>query len=133
MAGPEARFKMRFVKKLREYGHIQPIESITAPGIPDVNGCIDGIEFWIELKYFPIWPRKKFNSKLSEYQKLWLRTRWKNGGKAFYLAQIEKDYLFLMGKTVMEIDGEYPMDVICQGKLWEKGINYEELISYIKR
>lgn len=127
----EARFRIRLVRELRELGHIQPIESVTGPGIPDLNGCIEGVDFWIELKYFKKWPKKNFKSKLSEYQKLWLRTRWKNGGQAYYLAQIEKDYLLISGKYAMQLDELTVEEVIQQGMLWKNKLDTYDLSRVI--
>ena len=36
-------------KKHRDW-HFVRIESNTINGIPDINACMDGIEFWLELK-----------------------------------------------------------------------------------
>tara|TARA_A100001515_G_scaffold47868_1_gene37836 strand:+ start:310 stop:633 length:324 start_codon:yes stop_codon:yes gene_type:complete len=58
------------------------IENKAGPGVPDVNGCYKGLEFWIELKVI------KGNSlRLSKFQKAWIYERTKSGGKVFVLAR----------------------------------------------
>lgn len=31
-------------------GHLQRIENLVSPGAPDLNGCYQGVEVWVELK-----------------------------------------------------------------------------------
>jgi len=58
------------------------IENRSLPGVPDVNGCYNGIEFWLELKVI------KGNSlQLSKFQKAWIYERTRVGGKVFVLAR----------------------------------------------
>ena len=38
------------IKRALPYVHWQRIETGTGQGVPDVNGCIGGDEFWLELK-----------------------------------------------------------------------------------
>ena len=79
--GPEAKL-WQDVKKALKDAHLVRIENKASPGIPDVNGCYKGIEFWIELKVI------KGNSlQLSKFQKAWIYERTKSGGKVFVLAR----------------------------------------------
>jgi hypothetical protein len=50
--------------------HFQRIETNVGLGVPDVNGCGDGIEFWLELKV-----SSNKQSSLSKYQQKTLRQR----------------------------------------------------------
>jgi hypothetical protein len=50
--------------------HFQRIETNVGLGVPDVNGCGDGIEFWLELKV-----SSNKQSSLSKYQKAWIIRR----------------------------------------------------------
>ena len=79
--GPEAKL-WQDVKKALKDAHLVRIENKVGPGIPDVNGCYKGIEFWLELKVI------KGNSlQLSKFQKAWIYERTRVGGKVFVLAR----------------------------------------------
>ena len=79
--GPEAKL-WQDVKKALKDAHLVRIENKACPGVPDVNGCYDGVEFWIELKVI------KGNSlRLSKFQKAFINERSKHGGKVFVLAR----------------------------------------------
>jgi len=60
--------------------HLIRIESSTINGIPDVNACIKGNEFWFELK-----SNDDKNYGISKYQINWIIKRQRAGGKAFIL------------------------------------------------
>ena len=67
--------------------HWQRIESgITASGIPDLNGCSQGTEVWIELKMV-----KGNQLGLRPMQRAWLFNRALAGGNCFVLAKKEKE------------------------------------------
>ena len=55
--------------------HLIRVESNTINGIPDINGCWSGKEFWIELK-----SDKVGYPKLSKWQISWINKRIKHGG-----------------------------------------------------
>ena len=59
--------------------HWQAIESWeTGIGIPDLNGCVDGVEFWIELK------QATANAvKISPGQIAWIERRVRAGGNVY--------------------------------------------------
>ena len=79
--GPEAKL-WQDVKKALKDAHLVRIENRSTPGVPDVNGCYNGIEFWLELKVI------KGNSlQLSKFQKAWIYERTRVGGKVFVLAR----------------------------------------------
>ena len=79
--GPAAKLWQDVKKGLKD-AHLVRIESRVGLGIPDVNGCIDGKEFWLELMVI------KGNSlRLSKFQKAWIYERTKSGGKVFVLAR----------------------------------------------
>ena len=68
------------IKKLLPDVHFQRIETSVGLGVPDVNGCSEGIEFWLELKV-----SSNKRSVLSKYQKAWIIRRGKAGGRVFIL------------------------------------------------
>ena len=55
--------------------HFTRIESKTINGIPDLNCCVEGVEFWMELK-----SDKVKYPKLSKWQISWINKRIKHGG-----------------------------------------------------
>ncbi len=68
------------LQKTKKGWHFCRIESSTINGIPDVNGCVDGVEAWYELK-----ANKVNNFGLSKYQINWHMKRQRVGGKVFIL------------------------------------------------
>ncbi len=115
--GPEAKL-WQDVKKALKDAHLVRIENKASPGVPDVNGCYDGVEFWIELKVI------KGNSlQLSKFQKAWIYERTKFGGKVFVLARP------LMGSVIKVFEGSnaiqghrsrFPVAVIRDSDDWYK-------------
>ena len=79
--GPEAKL-WRDVKKALKNVHAVRIEHRYLPGIPDVNCCYKGVEFWLELKV-----SKGNYIGLSKFQKAFINERSKHGGKVFVLAR----------------------------------------------
>ena len=79
--GPEAKL-WQDVKKGLKNVHLTRIENRVGVGTPDVNGCVDGKDFWLELKVI------KGNSlRLSKFQKAWIYERLRVGGNVFVLAR----------------------------------------------
>ena len=62
--------------------HWTRIESWSSPGVPDVNGCAEFGEFWIELKII-----KNKRLLLSPHQVAWHIKRSLHSGRAFILAR----------------------------------------------
>jgi hypothetical protein len=59
--------------------HFQAIESaLTGGGIPDLNGCYDGAEFWVETKW-----TQGFVVEVRTKQAVWIKRRVLAGGRAF--------------------------------------------------
>lgn len=59
------------------------IESPSSPGVPDINCCIKGHEFWIECKIYP--------NKLGSYQIAWKKKRELAGGQVFVITYKGKE------------------------------------------
>tara|TARA_Y100001973_G_C5157804_1_gene311818 strand:+ start:200 stop:592 length:393 start_codon:yes stop_codon:yes gene_type:complete len=66
--------------------HWQRIESPMTQGTPDVNGCIQAKEFWLELKI-----ARGNKIKFSNFQCNWAQKRITAGGKVFALIQHNKN------------------------------------------
>ena len=62
--------------------HWQRIESPMTQGTPDVNGCYEGYEFWLELKI-----ARGNKIKFSNFQCNWAFKRVASGGRVFTLIQ----------------------------------------------
>lgn len=59
-------------------------------GYPDVEGCIGGRSFTIELKAVtrPVWPATPIHTGLTVQQLAWARRRAQAGGHSFALIQV---------------------------------------------
>lgn len=94
--------------------HAIAVENPVLPGTPDVN-YIGG---WIELKMVDSWPVGEDTPlrlpHFTQHQRLWLRTRWKKGGKAFLLLQVGNDWLLFDGITAFEHVGKQPKKFLIQ-------------------
>lgn len=71
---------INLIQKKQKSWHFVRIESSTINGIPDVNACMDGNEFWLELK-----SNDAKNYGISKYQINWFLKRNRSGGKSFIL------------------------------------------------
>lgn len=69
--------------------HAQRIETTTASGVPDINVCMQGLEFWIETKVFT--PSK--DVMLRPYQRNWMHRRSCADGLSYVLALDEQTNL----------------------------------------
>lgn len=98
----ESNFWGRVCDHLKPYGELERIENLVGSGTPDVNYCLRGREGWIELKWLPRWPKRESTivrfPKLKLTQVLWLERRRRAEGRAFLLAQVERDVLLLDGR-----------------------------------
>lgn len=79
---------------VRFQGHkldIQRIENCATSGHPDVEGCLDGDQFWIELKSCmrPVRPDTPIRPKKRESQEIWHGRRARAGCRiAWILVQV---------------------------------------------
>ena len=70
----ESKLWQRIRSNIKKY-HLIRVESNTINGIPDINGCWAGKEFWIELK-----SDKVRYPKLSKWQISWINKHISYGG-----------------------------------------------------
>ena len=78
----ESTFRRDLCAKLRTLQcDAQAIEATTGAGIPDVNACYKGIEFWLELKLF-----KSKSVLIRPAQNAWAYRRRHAGGLVFLMA-----------------------------------------------
>ena len=83
------RYREQIPRKLY---HHQRIEDMLSLGVPDHNLCVQGREYWLELKSLTHWPvRASTPIRFERYtleQRDWLRDRWRAGGRAFLLLRV---------------------------------------------
>jgi Holliday junction resolvase len=104
--------------------HWQRIEiGGTGQGVPDLNGCVDGIEFWVELKQ-----DQKGRMILRPEQIGWMIERTRHGGLvriAVRLTVVSTDVLVIFDGPLVErletmsIDANLPNAI----DFWEGGPN----------
>lgn len=92
-------------------------ENAVAIGVPDLNACIEGKEFWVELKCPKVHVRKStpvFGSshKLSSMQLSWFRRQAAAGGKGFVLVCNEAVTLLLDGAFLTSAVNRMTLDEI---------------------
>ena len=81
--------------------HWQRIETgSTARGVPDLNGCFEGQEFWVELKAI-----RGNRLGLTPMQISWLTQRTMHGGKCFVLGRKDRTIRLFRVGSLSEIKG----------------------------
>ena len=70
--------------------HVQIVEHYLHPGIPDLNVCVNGTEYWLEVKID--------KDKLRTEQQLWMEMRRRCGGNVGVIR-------FINDKIVYEAEG----------------------------
>lgn len=72
--------------------HLCRVENSVGPGYPDVEGCLDGHNFHLELKgaLRPANPKSPIGMTWQPNQKPWLKKRWSVGGSCFALIRVGK-------------------------------------------
>jgi len=89
-------------RALGSEGDLQRIENIARNGMPDVNGCIRGREFWVELKWLERWPASDSTvvafPKYRKEQRIWMRRRCQDHGarNVFMLVQVDTPRTFVL-------------------------------------
>lgn len=98
----EARFWRYLKAKIPPAAHFQRHEDISASGIPDLSYAWNGVDGWIELKYYPKWKKQDFKhiDTWTKVQRHWLEKRTRAGnGRCFLFVKIGNEYLlFKMDK-----------------------------------
>lgn len=124
----------KVVKLLRPLDAIS-VENRAYPGTPDVN-YIGG---WIELKWLRRWPKGYWDNivhvdHFTPQQRVWLKRRWRRGGRAFLLLQAQGLNWFLFdGETAAHKVGRCTGEELQKYALqsWNKGLDGKELIKWL--
>lgn len=93
----ESRFRRQVIKNLNPYCHVGAIENGASwPGTPDINGCLAGKDFWLELK---IVDKLKNEIKIPHYtkvQKNWMQQRIEKGGICYLFIKSRNPKRYLL-------------------------------------
>lgn len=94
------------VNKTKPYMRAMQVENIMTTGVPDMNICYQGHEFWIELKT-PKTP-KKDTSRILKYglspkQEMWFKQQIRAGGLAYLMIGNEDFLLVFFGSITSEM------------------------------
>lgn len=85
------------IKSKIDKGRLTRIENLVGEGTPDTNCCIDGFEFWIELKDAVVAKRDTSlllgrSHKLTPQQVNFWRAQKRNGGYAWVLVRYGSEF-----------------------------------------
>jgi hypothetical protein len=114
-----ATLRSKVVKGRRR---LDRVENVVLAGMPDVNGCFDGVEFWLEMKS-PTEPKRKStplfgsNHRVSQEQKNWFLRQLQAGGNAYFYVCTDKRYLLLPGGLADRIN-EMTVEQLVEKALW---------------
>ena len=93
--------------------HLQRIETgLTGSGVPDVNGCAKGKEFWVELKEI----HSGNQLTLRPMQISWIAKRAMHGGQVFVLARKNNEI------KLFHVDGLEGIKELVKGGFKSKGL-----------
>lgn len=111
----DGNLRALFREHLRAGIHWTSIESaITGAGIPDLNGCGCGVEFWIEMKQ-----TTANKVRIDPFQVSWAERRMRAGGRTFLaVRKINSLYLY-RGEVIRRVflhglSGAKPL-LLCDG------------------
>jgi penicillin-binding protein-related factor A (putative recombinase) len=75
-------------KHYKEDLHLTRLENLVGNGTPDVEGCLCGRQFWIELKCIPKRTNSLLRIRFQPSQIPWMQRRQRAGGHVFVLLQV---------------------------------------------
>lgn len=101
---PEQRLTNWFVSHAPAEWHVVRIENVLGRGIPDLNICTEGVEFWVECK------ADSAGFYVRPEQWAWMSRRIASGGHCFVLLRRDIEWKFC---SVGECAGELAGDRIC--------------------
>jgi len=89
----------------------------TSSGVPDTNGCIDGVEMWIEFKQ-----TSTNKVSLRPGQVGWIHRRWRHGGRVWVAIRYHHNGGPILGPSVDDLIMIYGGHVM---ELAENGLRLE--------
>ena len=105
------------------------LENLVGAGMPDVNGCFNGSEFWIEVKA-PTEPKRAStplfgsNHKLSQEQKNWIKRQQMANGRVHIFIATDQRKILIDGKHAEKINEMTLAEIIglsmwhCSGRAY---------------
>ena len=138
--GSEGGLYENIAPKLRPYGRFERVENSISSGWPDLYYLVRGHSGWIELKYLPRWPKLATTlvriPSLTREQTHWLGKEAQNGGRAYLLLQVERDYHLFDGALVGRLFLDFPRrrpELLSAAALIMKGsfsaVNFLKIIT----
>ncbi len=124
----EKTMRRRIVTALRALDALS-IENPIVPGTPDVNY----IEGWIELKWARRWPEQESDilrmPHFTNQQRVWLRRRWRKGGRVWLLLQVGQCWLLFDGATAADVVGTSTRRELFERayQAWPDGLDERQL------
>ena len=89
----------KLIKRNTPKVHWTRVESPGSPGVPDVNGCRDGVEAWLELTIL-----RGRKVELRPAQVAWLISRSRAGGRSWIVARHDDGRIFVWpGHKALEV------------------------------
>jgi hypothetical protein len=98
------------------------VENLVGNGWPDVNGCFEGVEFWIEIKE-PVEPKRPStplfgsNHRLSQEQMNWFKRQSLASGLGYVYIDTGKHRILMGGRLADKING-MTLDELLRNALW---------------
>ncbi|WP_321471058.1 hypothetical protein [uncultured Paludibaculum sp.] len=68
------------------------LENLVGTGMPDINGCLNGVETWVETKLV-----KGNRLRFEPTQPAWIMKRVRHGGRVFVFARHQDTFLLWAG------------------------------------
>lgn len=111
-----------FTRLKRAYpkAHWIRLEGYASTGCPDVNGCFNGVEVWIELKQFKK-PKKQdglirlgTGKKSVRDQMLWGAMRRRVKGRTYYGIMVDSEFFLVGGGLAPMLAAGVTYDQLCK-------------------
>lgn len=106
------------------------VENGCMPGTPDVNICLDGREFWVELKDVDQFPKRETTSVFGKEglrpdQVLWITQRTRAGGEVYIIGKVDRE--------IYCIPGEYAevFNSLTRAGLEERNLDFRKILGLV--
>lgn len=129
---PESSFWGRLRDFTKDSIDWQRIETLTANGVPDVNGCLKphGPEFWVELKTLRREGSISLNSPIKPTQIAWLFRRYKSGGICHIMVECYDHWRVISNDEILLVDDGRRLPVGL-GRRFNKPVDKEALLDHL--
>lgn len=113
------------------------LENLVGTGMPDINGCLNGHEIWVETKLV-----KGNRIKFEKFQPSWIKKRVLAGGRVFIFARHKDTFLLWRGFPIewdvyntplkeggITVDYRDAPPLLVMEKPWDWGLLLETLFT----